>query len=364
MPETEIPNSTPSPVPSHDECWAAIVKRDRDAWDDFVYSVATTGVYCRPGCPARRPRRKHVRFHASCEDAECAGFRPCRRCRPDEPSLVERHVEAVAAACRLVQTAEELPGLDALANAAGMSRFHFHRVFKAATGCTPHAYIAAHRAARMREALRTSRTVTEAVYEAGFNSNGRFYDASGEILGVAPATFRRGAPGETIRFAVGECSLGSILVAATVEGACAILLGNDPDGLVHDLEDRFPRAELVAGDPQFDSLVALVVGLVEAPAVGAALPLDIRGTTFQWRVWQALREIPAGTTATYSEIADRVGSPKAARAVAQACACNPLAVAIPCHRVIRTDGTCGGYRWGVERKRVLLAREGTKWPSR
>ena len=340
-----------------DERWAAVVNRDCAAAGEFVYSVATTGVYCRPGCAARRPRRENVRFYGSCKDAEDAGFRPCRRCLPNGPSLAERHARAVAAACRLVETAEETPDLDALAQAAGMSRFHFHRVFKAVIGCTPRAYVAASRADRMRELLRTSRTVTDAIYDAGFNSSGRFYAASLEMLGMAPATFRRGGSGETIRFAVGECSLGSILVAATARGVCAILLGDDPAALVRDLEDRFPRAELVGGDGEFESLVAQVVGFVEAPASGLDLPLDIRGTTFQRRIWQALRDIPAGATASYREIADRVGSSRAVRAVARACASNPLAIAIPCHRVIRNDGTLGGYRWGVERKRVLLARE-------
>ena len=341
---------------SDDERWAAVVSRDHAA-GDFVYCVATTGVYCRPGCAARRPRRENVRFHASCDEAENAGFRPCRRCRPHEPSLAERHARSVAAACRLIETAEETPDLDALAQAAGMSRFHFHRVFKSTTGFTPRAYAAARRADRTREALRTSRTVTEAIYDAGFNSSGRFYAASPEMLGMAPATFRDGGKGETIRFAVGECSLGSILVAATIKGVCAILLGDDPAALTRELEDRFPRAELVGGDGEFESLVARIVGLVEAPSLGLDLPLDIRGTTFQRRIWLALCDVPAGTTASYSEIADRVGSPKAARAVARACAANPLAVAIPCHRVVRNDGTLGGYRWGVERKRTLLARE-------
>ena len=342
---------------SDDERWAAVVDRDHAAVGEFVYCVTTTGVYCRPGCAARRPRRENVRFHTSCEEAENAGFRPCRRCCPNEPPLAERHARSVAAACRLVETAEELPDLDALAQAAGMSRFHFHRVFKAVTGFTPRAYAAAYRADRTREALRTSSTVTEAIYDSGFNSSGRFYAASPEMLGMAPAIFRDGGAGETIRFAVGECSLGSILAAATARGVCAILLGDDPAALTRELEDRFPRADLVGGDGEFESLVARIVGLVDAPSPGTDLPLDIRGTTFQRRIWLALCDVPAGTTASYSEIADRVGSPKAARAVARACAANPLAVAIPCHRVVRNDGTLGGYRWGVERKRVLLARE-------
>ena len=349
--------SVSSRSPSDEERWAAVVSRDRAAGGEFVYSVKTTGIYCRPGCSARRPRREHVRFHATCEEAEAAGFRPCRRCRPDGPSVAERHTGAVAAACRLVETAEEMPTLDALAASAGMSRSHFHRIFKAATGCTPRAYAAARRAERMREALRRDGTVTDAVHDAGFNSNSRFYAASSEILGMSPASFRRGGPGETIRFAVGECSLGAILVAATAQGVCAILLGDDPDALVHDLEDRFPNAGIVGADPEFEALVARIVGFVEAPALGIDLPLDIRGTAFQHRVWRALRDIPAGATATYREVAERIGSPGAMRAVARACASNPLAVAVPCHRVVRNDGTLAGYRWGVERKRSLLERE-------
>ena len=347
----------PSRFRSDEERWAAVLDRSPGTQDAFFYSVATTGVYCRPGCPSRRPRREHVRFHASCEEAENAGFRACRRCRPNEPPLAERHALAVARACRLIETAEEIPDLDTLADAAGMSRFHFHRVFKAATGCTPRGYAAAHRADRTREALRKGETVTDALYDGGFNSNGRFYAAAPEIFGMAPAAFRRGGAGETIRFAVGACSLGAILVAATARGVCAIALGDEPGALVHDLEDRFPLAELVGGDPEFESLVARVVGFVEAPALGLELPLDIRGTTFQQRVWRALREIPAGATESYGAIAERIGSPKAARAVARACASNPLAVAVPCHRVVRNDGGRSGYRWGVERKRALLDRE-------
>ncbi|MCY3811998.1 MAG: bifunctional DNA-binding transcriptional regulator/O6-methylguanine-DNA methyltransferase Ada [Gammaproteobacteria bacterium] len=342
---------------SDDQRWDAVVRRDHAAAGEFVYGVTTTGVYCRPGCAARRPRRENVRFYASCADAQNAGFRPCRRCCPQQPPLAVRHARSVAAACRLAETAEEMPTLDALAQAAGMSRFHFHRVFKAVTGLTPRAYATACRTDRTREALRKSRTVTDAIFEAGFNSSTPFYTASPGVLGMAPATFRDGGAGETIRFAVGECSLGSILVAATARGVCAIRLGDDPAALTRELEEGLPRAELIAGDKAFEGLVARVVGLVEDPALGLDLPLDIRGTAFQRRVWQALRDIPAGTTASYAAIAERIGSPTAARAVANACADNPLAVAIPCHRVVRRDGALGGYRWGIERKRILLARE-------
>jgi AraC family transcriptional regulator of adaptative response/methylated-DNA-[protein]-cysteine methyltransferase len=245
-----------------------------------------------------------------------------------------------------------------LAKRAGLSPYHFHRVFKAVTGVTPRAYGAAHRTRRIRAELdKRSKTVTEAIYDSGFNSGGRFYEASNQLLGMTPTTFRAGGADTAIRFAVGECSLGSILVAQSNKGVCAILLGDDPDELVRDLQDRFPRAALVGGDASFERLVAKVVGCVERPAAGFDLPLDVRGTAFQQRVWQALREIPAGTTASYTDIAARIGAPRGARAVAQACAANRLAVAIPCHRVVRTDGALSGYRWGVERKRDLLKRE-------
>jgi len=342
---------------SDDARWDAVERRDRAGDGAFYYSVLTTGVYCRPSCGSRRARRENVAFHATCEAAEAAGFRPCQRCRPNEMPLAERRASAVAHACRLIEEADEMPSLDALAKAAGMSRFHFHRIFKAVTGVTPKAYADAHRAERVRDELAQSATVTEAIYGAGFNSSGRFYAASPDLLGMTPTAFRAGGDGASIRFAVGECSLGSILVAATGRGVCAILFGDDPDTLVRDLQDRFPKARLIGADHEFEQLVATVVGFVEAPAQGLGLPLDVRGTAFQQRVWQALREIPSGSTASYAEIARRIGRPKAVRAVAQACASNGIAVAIPCHRVVRTDGALSGYRWGAERKRVLLDRE-------
>jgi AraC family transcriptional regulator of adaptative response/methylated-DNA-[protein]-cysteine methyltransferase len=345
------------PFSRDEERWEAVVRRDRAADGTFYYSVRTTGVYCRPSCAARLARREHVRFHATCEEAEQAGFRPCKRCQPTKPALAEQHAAAVAKACHLIEAAEAMPNLDALAAAVGMSRFHFHRVFKTLTGVTPKAYAAAHRVQRVRDELSRTDTVTEAIYGAGFNSNGRFYATSSEVLGMTPTNFRSGGHGACIRFAVGECSLGSILVAATDKGVCAIMLGDDPEALVRDLQDRFPRAQLLGGDEDFEHLVAKVVGFVEAPALGLDLPLDVQGTAFQQRVWQALRVIPSGTTASYTEIAERIGAPQAVRAVAQACASNALAVAIPCHRVVRKDGVLAGYRWGVERKRALLERE-------
>jgi AraC family transcriptional regulator, regulatory protein of adaptative response / methylated-DNA-[protein]-cysteine methyltransferase len=337
--------------------WNAVVHRDHRADGKFFYSVKTTGVYCNPSCGARLARRQNVQFHNSCEEAGRAGFRACKRCHPNGTAPGEQHAAKVAAACRAIELAEEMPGLDALATAAGMSRFHFHRVFVRIAGITPKAYAVAHRAKRMRNELPKRKTVTEAIYEAGFNSNGRFYTESSRMLGMTAKAFRKGGVGETIRFAVGECSLGSILVAASEKGVCAISLGGDPGRLVKELQDHFHKARLIGGDGKFERVVARVVGFVEAPKFGLDLPFDVRGTAFQRRVWKALREIPAGSTASYTEVASRIGSPKSVRAVASACASNTIAVAIPCHRVVRADGALSGYRWGVKRKRSLLERE-------
>jgi AraC family transcriptional regulator of adaptative response/methylated-DNA-[protein]-cysteine methyltransferase len=345
------------PYASPDARWAAVQSRDRGADGVFYYSVRTTGVYCRPSCGARPALRANVAFHASCAQAEAAGFRPCLRCKPDQPPLSERQAQLVADACRLIDAQDELPDLDAVARAVGMSRFHFQRVFKMHAGVTPKAYAAARRAARVRDALAQEGSVTAALYAAGFNSSSRFYAGSEAMLGMAPARFKAGGAGEAIRFAVGACSLGAILVAATERGICAVLMGDDPEPLVRDLQDRFPKAQLIGADAGFEATVAQVIGLVEAPRIGLDLPLDVRGTAFQQRVWAALRAIPAGETVSYTELAQRIGSPAAVRAVAGACAANPVAVAIPCHRVVRNDGGLSGYRWGIERKAQLIARE-------
>jgi AraC family transcriptional regulator of adaptative response/methylated-DNA-[protein]-cysteine methyltransferase len=345
------------PSIENDPRWAALVARSAEADGTFFYSVRTTGVYCRPSCRSRRPRPENVRFHRTREDAERAGFRPCKRCQPGQPTLLEQHAAKVTEACRLIESAPTMPSLETLAAGAGVSTFYFHRMFKAITGLTPKGYASAHRGERVRRELGRSRTVTAAIYQSGYNSNGRFYGESAEMLGMTPTDYRAGGANAEIRFAVGECSLGSILVASSERGVCAIMLGDDPDALARELQDRFPRAALIGADARFEQLVAKVVGLVEAPGLGLDLPLDVRGTAFQQRVWQALREIPAGSTVSYSELARRIGAPRSVRAVAQACAANALAVAIPCHRVVRNDGALSGYRWGVERKRALLLRE-------
>ena len=269
-----------------------------------------------------------------------------------------RDAARVAAACRRIEQAETPPSLAALAREAGLSPHHFHRVFKAVTGLTPKAYAQAQRGKALREALaRPGAKVVDAAFDAGFNAASRFYDSAETLLGMTPAQYRDGGARARIAFAIAACSLGALLVARSQRGLCAIALGDDPDVLLRELQDRFPRAELVGGDAAFEQLVAQVVGLIEAPRLGLDLPLDIRGTAFQQRVWDALRKVPAGETVSYAEIAARIGSPRAVRAVAQACAANVLAVAIPCHRVVRSDGGVSGYRWGVARKQALLERE-------
>jgi len=346
-----------------DPRWAAVMNRDARCDGAFFYCVRTTGVYCRPSCAARVARPENVEFHATAAEARRCGFRPCLRCKPDQPSpAAERPKQTaamIAGLCRFIETAEHVPTLSELAQRAHISPYHLHRLFKAATGVTPKAYANAHRARRMREELARSGSVTEAIYDAGYNSGGRFYAQADQVLGMTPTRYRAGGADAEIRFAIGQCSLGAILVARSERGVCAIQLGDEPDTLARELQDRFPQATLVGGDVSFERWVAKVVALVEAPGIGLDLPLDVRGTAFQQRVWQALRDIPAGHTASYAEIAARIGAPASVRAVAQACGANALAVAIPCHRVVRSDGALSGYRWGVERKRALLAREAT-----
>lgn len=341
-----------------DPRWAAIRRRDAASDGQFFYSVRSTGVYCRPSCGARAPRPENVAFHPTAAAAEAAGFRPCQRCHPELPPPAQRQAELVAGLCRFIESRESPPSLAELAAQAGLSPHHLHRLFKAHTGLTPKAYAEAHRARRLRAQLGRADSVTAAAYEAGFNASSRFYAQAERALGMAPGRYRAGGADSEIRFALGQCDLGAILVAQSERGLCAISLGPDPEALLRELQDQFPRARLIGGDAGFERLVAQVVGFVEAPALGLDLPLDVRGTAFQQRVWQALREIPSGQTLSYTELAARIGAPRAVRAVASACAANRLAVAIPCHRVLRQDGSLSGYRWGLERKQALLEREG------
>lgn len=341
----------------NDPRWMKLVTRDAGADGGFVYSVATTGVYCRPSCPARTPNPRNVAFHADPAAAEAAGFRPCKRCRPTEPPLAERQAAIVAAACRRIEAAEEPLSLGELADGAGLSPHHFHRMFKSITGLTPKGYGDAHRARRVREALGKGAQVTEALYDAGFGSSGRFYAAADGALGMLPAAYRKGGASAEIRYGIGDSSLGRVLAAASERGVCCIMLGDDDGELVADLGRRFPNARTIAADEDFQSTIDAVVALVEEPEQGLSLPLDIRGTAFQRRVWQALQAIPIGETRSYAGLARDIGEPRAARAVAAACAANKLAVAVPCHRVIHSNGSDSGYRWGVERKRALLAKE-------
>ncbi|MBV9907879.1 MAG: bifunctional DNA-binding transcriptional regulator/O6-methylguanine-DNA methyltransferase Ada [Hyphomicrobiales bacterium] len=355
---TNTRESAIAPAPARDEeRWQAVERRDPEFDGKFFFAVRTTGVFCRPSCASRPAKRENVSFFSTVAEAEKAGYRACKRCRPDRLDASDPQIETVKRACAKIEQAEEAPKLAELAAAAGLSPYHFHRVFKTITGVTPKAYAAETRARRAADKLRTAETVTEAIYDAGFNSSSRFYESTAARLGMTPSAVKRGGAGARIRFAVGQASLGAVLVAATKKGVCAILLGDDPETLVRDLQDRFPKAEFEGGDAEFERMVAQVVGLIEAPGQRLDLPLDIRGTVFQQKVWAALRAIPPGETATYLEIARAIGQPKAVRAVAQACGANPLAVAIPCHRVVRTDGDVSGYRWGVERKRKLIDRE-------
>ncbi len=331
--------------------------RTETAFAPAFRGVVTTGVYCRTSCISRRPLPENVRCFASASEARSAGFRACRRCRPDDPDFARRNADLVAEACRLIDAGDSSPTVAALAHALGVSEGHFHRLFRAYTGMTPRAYMQEKRAALVREGLRPGKSITATFYDAGYGSSGRFYAVSNRALGMAPADYRAGGARETLRFALGMTSLGSILVASSRNGVVSILMGDDPEALLRDLQDRFPRAVLIGGDQHYEHVVALVVGMLEAPGLGLDLPLDLRGTAFQRRVWMALREVPPGETISYDELARRLGNAKSAKAVASACASNPLAIAIPCHRVVKSDGSAFGYTWGLDRKDELRRRE-------
>jgi AraC family transcriptional regulator of adaptative response/methylated-DNA-[protein]-cysteine methyltransferase len=337
--------------------WEALVRREQRADGAYVYGVVTTGVYCRPACSSKQPNRKNVRFFDAFEEAEQAGFRPCKRCHPQSSDGKGPHSEAVARVCEIIDESEEPPTLVDLASAVGLSPSYLHRLFKRMVGVTPKQYAMEKRLGHVRARLQSNVTVTEAIYEAGFASSSRFYEDITEKLGMKPSEYRNGGQGMRIHSAVTQSYLGWVMVATTAKGICAIDLADSPDVLRERLHARFPKARLVEDDPNFRALVSQVLAFLESPHAGLDLPLDVQGTAFQRRVWLALREIPPGSTASYGDIAARIGNPKAARAVASACASNPIAVAIPCHRVVRSDGNLGGYRWGKERKSKLLEQE-------
>lgn len=349
--------TSPNKMRNDDERWTAVCKRDSSADDLFVYAVRTTGIYCRPSCAARRPLRRNVAFFASGEAARAAGYRACLRCRPDATHPHSHVGAAIERACLAMREAETSPRLVELARLAGMSPSHFHRVFTATVGITPKAYASSVRAERGRRTLRTAATVTTALHDAGYESHSSFYGDRVKRLGMPPSRYRTGGTGESIRFAIAPCWLGHVLAAATAKGVCAILLGDDARSLSAELARIFPSAHLEGPDRGLAGLLESVVQLVACPARHIDLPLDIRGTAFQRRVWDALIAVPSGSTTTYAELARQIGAPKAVRAVGHACASNTLAVAVPCHRALRSDGTIAGYRWDPRRKRALLDAE-------
>lgn len=338
--------------------WEAVLEREQDPNPPFFYAVKTTGIYCRPNCPSRKPKRQNVAFYTTGKLAEADGFRACLRCKPSQQSPREKTASIIAQACRVIETADEEPSLDDLARQGEMSLFHFQRTFKSVMGVTPKAYARAHRMNQFRDIMSSSdESITAAIYDAGYNSSSQFYETATQALGMKPTLVRKGGKGVGILFAIGECSLGSVLVASSTKGVCAMLLGDTPEIVLEDLQSRFPKADLVGNDPNYETLIGHVIQFVDDPRYGFGLPLDIQGTAFQQRVWEALRNIPVGTTASYGEIAEEIGAPKSFRAVAQACGANNVAVAIPCHRVVLSDGGLSGYRWGVERKRAILGAE-------
>ena len=338
-----------------DERYDAMVHKVPGLRDAFVIAVRSTGVYCRPGCPARTPLRKNVVFYATCEEARDAGFRACLRCKPDE---ARPGTEVVERACRLIETAETPPSLEALAGEVGLSPFHFHRLFKAHAGVTPAAYAAQVKDRRAKAALTGGASVTEAIYDGGYGAPSRFYDKAHARFGATPRQWRGKGAGLDIKATVAPCSLGWVLVAATERGVCAIELGDEAEILRERFVLRFPEARIDADDAELATHMARILDLIDRPGQASAdLPLDVRGTAFQQRVWDALRRIPPGETWTYGQLAQAVGAPTAARAVGAACGANPVCVVVPCHRVVGSDGKLTGFAYGVQRKKALLERE-------
>jgi AraC family transcriptional regulator of adaptative response/methylated-DNA-[protein]-cysteine methyltransferase len=363
MSETPLPAPSPLaalPAMTEDALWRAVEGRDARLDGLFVYAVRSTGVYCRPSCPSRRPRRDRALFFAGPDAAEAGGFRACRRCRPRAESARDPQLELAVRACRAIEAREEgAPSLADLAAELGVSPHHLQRTFKSLTGVTPHQYAAALRARRLKSLLRAGEGVAAALYEAGYGSSSRLYEASDAQLGMTPATYRRGGRGMEIRYALLACPLGRLLVAATARGVCAVELGDDDETLAAALAAEYPAARIERGDGEFTGWVRPIAEYLAGGREGRGLdlPLDVQATAFELRVWEALRRIPYGETRTYGEVAAALGAPRAARAVARACAANPAALVTPCHRVVRADGAPGGYRWGEARKRALLEME-------
>ena len=342
----------------------AMQTRDPLAHNAFVYAVVTTGIYCRPTCSSRRPKPQNVRFYNTSTDAEAAGFRACKKCRPGDSGSFGKFDDRIVKACRIIENADQPPKLEKLAKAVELSPFYFQKLFKAALGVTPKEYATGKRMHRMKTGLSHGATVTDAIYEAGFGSNSRLYENSDRELGMPPTTYRNKGEGLVIQYALGQSFLGPVLVAATDKGICAIEFGRSAKELIDQLQATFSKADIKPGHDDFTKLVQAVTAFIESPDQDLKLPLDIQGTAFQRRVWKALQNIPAGTTATYSDVAEQIGRPKAVRAVANACASNKIAVAVPCHRVVRRDGNLGGYKWGLDRKQELLKREAVKAPKK
>ncbi|AKJ42317.1 bifunctional DNA-binding transcriptional regulator/O6-methylguanine-DNA methyltransferase Ada [Pragia fontium] len=350
-------------IPSfeNDPRWLDVKNKNPNSDGHFVYGIQTTGIYCRPTCPARTPDPDYIEFFDSCELAERHHYRACKRCKPNGESNQERDSRLITKACRIIEQMDGAINLEELSKRVAMSPSFFHRKFKKITGVTPKQFSTAIRIKNMQhELVKQNESITDAIYNSGFNSGSRFYAATDRSLGMTPGAYREGGKNTKIQFAIAECSLGSILVARSPKGICAISFGDDPTELLNNLQDKFPNADLIGGDTAFENIVARVIEFVENPNTALDLPLDIQGTAFQQRVWKMLLTIPAGTTVSYTELAEMIGSPRSVRAVANACGQNSIAVAIPCHRVVKLDGNLSGYRWGIERKRQLLDRETEK----
>lgn len=341
-----------------DDRWQSVVDRDVDADGQFVFAVQTTGIFCRPSCRAKHALRKNVRFFADAQQAQDAGFRPCKRCLPDKDSAQQHRLDKIARACQLLEQESPLT-LDELAQQVAMSPYHLHRLFKATTGMTPKVWQQSWRARRLRDALAKGAPVTQAILNAGFPDSSSYYRKADQALGMTAKQFRKGGDNVSVRYTLADCALGRCLVAESERGICAILLGDDDATLVADLHALFPAAQDVPAEANFQQRVREVIVAINSRDASLSLPLDIRGTAFQQQVWQALRTIPCGETVSYQQLASAIGKPKAVRAVASACGANKLAIVIPCHRVIRGDGALSGYRWGIARKAQLLQRETT-----